>query len=99
MQTVAPVKLPESQLFTELQSISDSIQAAIASQKQEAKYSLKAQEHVKKKLRIYLQCEHYNQPNGKDTDPRGMNVPFSMQSLASTSSCPTVHHKIEQSRQ
>lgn len=63
--------MPESELLTELQSIDDAISKIITAQKREIRYSLQAQEHVKKRLRVYVQSEHFNQPHYSTYDSRG----------------------------
>ena len=61
MQPLPKERMPRSDLFTKLQDQDDKISKAIAQQKAAAEPALRPGEHVKKKLRIYVQSEHFNQ--------------------------------------
>ena len=54
-------QMPESQHFTQLQELEKQVLQAVAAQKLEVKYALRSAEHVKKKLRVYINNQHHNQ--------------------------------------
>ena len=72
-----PARMPESPLYTELLGIHDGIMKAMVAQKQEVKWALSPQEHIKKKLRVYVYSDHYNQPHSKEFDSRGLMLLYS----------------------
>lgn len=62
--------MPESDLLTKLQDLDEKILKVIADQKQEVRFTMKAAEFVKKRLRIFIQSEHHSQTSGAEHGTR-----------------------------
>lgn len=70
--------MPRSEILTKLQDQDDKVLKAVGQRKQVAHSTLRSGEHVKKKLRLYLQSQHANQggtQGGSDTSQSGALVP------------------------
>lgn len=72
-------------MFTRALELDERVEKAIQEQKAVAHTILRAGEHVKKKVRVYIQSEHYNQtapgapPTGKGLGFEAQGVGFAQQ--------------------
>ena len=61
LQPVPKERMPKSEMLTKLQDQDDRTLKAVGQHKQVAHSTLRSGEHIKKKLRLYVQSEHANQ--------------------------------------
>ena len=61
LQALAREKYPSSEAYTRAVEVDENVEKLIAEQKRVARTILRASEHVKKRVRIYVQSEHFHQ--------------------------------------